>query len=239
MKIALLGYGKMGKVIEEIALNRSHEIVLKINNQNQDQLTIENLEQIDVAIDFSTPNSAKSNILIAIKSNTPIISGTTGWLEGYDEVSKLCIDKKSAFLYASNFSLGANLFFELNKTLAILMKNHKQYDVNITEIHHTQKLDTPSGTAISLAEQIISENDYQNGWTLDKDNSDQGIIIDAQRDKMTPGTHIINYKSEVDTISIKHEAHSRKGFALGAVIAAEWIQNKKGVFSMRDVLFRS
>jgi 4-hydroxy-tetrahydrodipicolinate reductase len=239
MKIALLGYGKMGKVIEEIALNRSHEIVLKINNQNQGQLTIENLEQIDVAIDFSTPNSAKSNILIAINSNTPIISGTTGWLESYDEVAKLCVDKKSAFLYASNFSLGVNLFFELNKTLAGLMKSHKQYNVNMTEIHHTQKLDTPSGTAISLAEQIISENDYQNGWTLDKDNSDQGIIIDAQRDKMTPGTHIINYKSEVDTISIKHEAHSRKGFALGAVIAAEWIQNKKGVFSMRDVLFSS
>jgi len=239
MKIALLGYGKMGKVIEEIALNRSHEIVLKINNQNQGQLTIENLEQIDVAIDFSTPNSAKSNILIAINSNTPIISGTTGWLESYDEVAKLCVDKKSAFLYASNFSLGVNLFFELNKTLAGLMKSHKQYNVNMTEIHHTQKLDTPSGTAISLAEQIISENDYQNGWTLDKDNSDQGIIIDAQRDKMTPGTHIINYKSEVDTISIKHEAHSRKGFALGAIIAAEWIQNKKGVFSMRDVLFSS
>ena len=232
MKIALLGYGKMGKVIEEIALNRNHEIVLKINNQNQDQLTIGNLEQVDVAIDFSTPNSAKSNILIAINSNT-------GWLESYDEVSKVCIDKKSAFLYASNFSLGVNLFFELNKTLAGLMKSQKQYDVNMTEIHHTQKLDAPSGTAISLAEQIISENDYQNGWTLDKFNSDQRIIIDAQRVKMTPGTHIINYKSEVDTISIKHEAHSRKGFALGAVIAAEWIQNKKGVFSMRDVLFHS
>ena len=239
MKIALLGYGKMGKVIEEIALNRSHEIVLIINNQNQDQLTIENLEQVDVAIDFSTPNSAKSNILLAINSNTPIISGTTGWLDSYDEVSNLCMDKKSAFLYASNFSLGVNLFFELNKTLAGLMKSHKQYDVNMTEIHHTQKLDSPSGTAISLAEQIISENDHQNGWTLDKVNSDQRIIIDAQRVKMTPGTHIINYKSEVDTISIKHEAHSRKGFALGAVIAAEWIQNKKGVFSMRDVLFQS
>jgi len=239
MKIALLGYGKMGKVIEEIALNRNHEIVLKINNQNQDQLTIENIEQVDVAIDFSTPNSAKSNILIAINSNTPIISGTTGWLESYDEVSKLCIDKKSALLYASNFSLGVNLFFELNKTLAGLMKSHKQYDVTITEIHHTQKLDAPSGTAISLAEQIISENENHNGWTLDKGNSDERIIIEAQRVKMTPGTHIINYKSEVDTISIKHEAHSRKGFALGAVIAAEWIQNKKGVFSMRDVLFSS
>ncbi len=239
MKIALLGYGKMGKVIEEIALNRSHEIVLKINNQNQDQLTIENLNQVDVAIEFSTPNSAKSNILLAINSNTPIICGTTGWLDSYDEVTKHCIDKKSAFLYASNFSLGVNLFFELNKTLAGLMKNHKQYDVNMTEIHHTQKLDSPSGTAISLAEQIISENDHQIGWTLDKTNSDKRIVIDAQRIKTTPGTHIINYKSEVDTISIKHEAHSRKGFALGAVIAAEWIQNKKGVFSMRDVLFSS
>lgn len=239
MKIALLGYGKMGKVIEEIALNRNHEIVLKINSQNQDQLTIENLNQVDVAIDFSTPNSAKSNILLAINSNTPVISGTTGWLESYNEVSNICIEKNSAFLYASNFSLGVNLFFELNKTLAGLMKNHKQYDVNMTEIHHTQKLDTPSGTAISLAEQIISENDHQNGWTLDKANSDQSIFIDAQRINMTPGTHIVNYKSDVDSISIKHEAHSRKGFALGAVIAAEWIQNKEGVFSMRNVLFSS
>ena len=239
MKIALLGYGKMGKVIEEIAIKRNHKIVLKINSQNQDQLNIENLKQVDIVIDFSSPYSAKSNILIAINSNTPVISGTTGWLESYDEVTSICINKNSAFLYASNFSLGVNLFFELNKTLAGLMKDYNQYNVNMTEIHHTQKLDTPSGTAISLAEQIISENNNHNNWTLDKTNSNQSIFIDAQRINMIPGTHIVNYKSDVDSISIKHEAYSRKGFALGAVIAAEWIQNKKGVFSMRDVLFNS
>ena len=239
MKIALLGYGKMGKVIEEIAIKRNHKIVLKINSQNQDQLNIENLKQVDIVIDFSSPYSAKSNILLAINSNTPVISGTTGWLESYDEVTSICINKNSAFLYASNFSLGVNLFFELNKTLAGLMKDYNQYNVNMTEIHHTQKLDTPSGTAISLAEQIISENNNHNNWTLDKTNSNQSIFIDAQRINMIPGTHIVNYKSEVDSISIKHEAYSRKGFALGAIIAAEWLQNKKGVFSMRDVLFNS
>lgn len=239
MKIALFGYGKMGKAIEEIALNRGHEIVLKISTQNQDQLTVENLDKADVAIDFSTPSAAMSNILIAIKSNTPIISGTTGWLDDYNQVSKYCIDKGSAFLYASNFSLGVNIFFELNKNLAQLMNTHQQYEIEITEIHHTEKIDSPSGTAISLAEQIISENDRKTCWALDKSNNEQQIIINAQREGMVPGTHIINYQSEIDTISIKHEAHSRKGFALGAVIAAEWIQNKKGVFSMRDVLFSS
>lgn len=239
MKIALLGYGKMGKAIEKIALERGHEIVLKIQKHNIDQLTEENLQNADVAIDFSIPKSAKSNILLAINAQTPIISGTTGWLDSYDEVTKHCIDHKSAFLYASNFSLGVNLFFELNKTLANLMNGHNQYDINMTEIHHTQKLDAPSGTAITLAEQIIAENNSKKQWSIHSSNSAQDLVIDAQREGKVPGTHIINYESEIDTISIKHEAHSREGFALGAVIAAEWIQNKKGVFSMKDVLFSS
>ena len=239
MKIAILGYGKMGKAIEKIALNRGHEIVLKIHRKNQDQLHIKNLSQADVVIDFSIPDSAKENILLAIDANTPIISGTTGWLDHYDEVSKYCTEKNSAFLYASNFSLGVNLFFELNKNLAKLMKTHQQYQIDMTEIHHTQKLDAPSGTAISLAEQIISENETKNKWTLDATNSDEQIIIDAQREGNVPGTHVVNYKSEIDSITIKHVAHSREGFAFGAVIAAEWIQNRKGIFSMHDVLFSS
>jgi len=239
MKIAILGYGKMGKAIEKIALSRGHEIVLKIHRENQEQLNIENLSRADVVIDFSIPNSAKKNILLAIDANTPIISGTTGWLDSYHEVAKYCTEKNSAFLYASNFSLGVNLFFELNNNLAKLMKTHQDYQIDITEIHHNQKLDAPSGTAISLAEQIISENNNKSDWTLDTTNSDKQIKIDAQREGNVPGTHVVNYKSEIDTISIKHEAHSREGFALGAVITAEWIENKKGVFSMHDVLFSS
>lgn len=239
MKIAILGYGKMGKAIENIALNRGHEIVLKISRKNQVQLNKNNLSKADVAIDFSIPDSAKENILLAIDAHTPIISGTTGWLDDYDEVSQYCTEKNSAFLYASNFSLGVNLFFELNKNLAKLMKSHQQYQIDMTEIHHNQKVDAPSGTAISLAEQIISENDNKSEWTLDTTNSDVQIQIKTQREGNVPGTHIVNYASEIDAITIKHEAHSRDGFALGAVIAAEWLQNKKGVFNMRDVLFSS
>ena len=239
MKIAILGYGKMGKAIEKIALSRGHQIVLKIHRENQEQLNIENLSRADVVIDFSIPDSAKKNILLAIDANTPIISGTTGWLDSYDEVAKYCTEKNSAFLYASNFSLGVNLFFELNKNLAKLMKAHQEYQIDMTEIHHNQKLDAPSGTAISLAEQIISENNNKSDWTLDTTNSDEQIKIDAQRAGNVPGTHVVNYRSEIDTISIKHEAHSREGFALGAVVAAEWIENKKGIFSMHDVLFSS
>ena len=239
MKIVILGYGKMGKAIEKIALNRGHDILLKIHRENQEQLNVKNLSRADVVIDFSIPNSAKENILMAINANTPIISGTTGWLDHYDEVSQYCTEKNSAFLYASNFSLGVNLFFELNKNLAKLMNTHQQYQIEMTEIHHTQKLDAPSGTAISLAEQIISENDKKNTWTLEPENSNEQIRIHAEREGNVPGTHIVNYESDIDTITIKHEAHSREGFAFGAVIAAEWIQNKKGVFSMHDVLFSS
>ena len=239
MKVAILGYGKMGQIIEKIAQERGHNIMLKINQHNLDQLNTENLKKADVVIDFSTPESAKTNIILSIDANKPIISGTTGWLDDYKEVKDYCIKNDGAFLYASNFSLGVNLFFELNKNLAKLMKKHQQYQINLTEIHHSEKLDAPSGTAISLAEQIISESDIKNKWTINSENSDEELKIDAQRKGNITGTHSVNYKSKTDSISIIHEAHSRDGFALGAVIAAEWIISKKGVFSMHDVLFSS
>ena len=239
MKVAILGFGKMGQIIEKIALERGHNILLKINQNNIDELNIENLKKADVVIDFSTPESAKSNIILSIDANKPIISGTTGWLNDYKEVKDYCIKNDGTFLYASNFSLGVNLFFELNKNLAKLMKKHQHYQINLTEIHHSEKLDAPSGTAISLAEQIISESNIKNKWTLNSENSDEELKIDAQRKGNITGTHSVNYKSETDSILIKHEAHSRDGFALGAIIAAEWIMSKKGIFSMYDVLFSS
>ena len=239
MKVAILGYGKMGQIIEKIALKRGHNILLKINLNNIDELNIENLKKVDVVIDFSTPESAKTNIILSIDANIPIISGTTGWLDDYKEVKDYCIKNNGTFLYASNFSLGVNLFFELNKNLAKLMKKHKQYQINLTEIHHSEKLDVPSGTAISLAEQIISESYIKNKWTVNPKNSDEELKIDAHREGNIIGTHTVNYKSKTDSISIIHDAYSRDGFAIGAVIAAEWIISKKGVFSMHDVLFSS
>lgn len=231
MKIALLGYGKMGKVIERIALERGHEIVLKKDETN----TYDGLETADVAIDFSVPTAAVDNITAAFNLNVPVVCGTTGWLERYDEVVNLCQEKKGAFLYGSNFSLGVNLFFELNAYLAQLMaKFSSVYKVSMEEIHHTQKLDSPSGTAISLAKGII-ENSAYTSWTEETAAENQ-IHIDAKRIENVPGTHSVYYSSEVDFIEIKHVAHNREGFALGAVLAAEWIQDKKGVFSMKDVL---
>lgn len=230
MNIALLGYGKMGKVIEGIAKERGHSIVLKITSKE----TSYSLSGVDVAIDFSTPNSAVNNIKQCLNNNIPVISGTTGWLDNYNDMVSLCNEKNGTFLYASNFSLGVNIFFELNKKLSLLMKELPQYKVTIEEIHHTQKLDAPSGTAISLANDIIDTSDYQN-WTMDTPKSKEIEII-AKRIENVPGTHEINYESKVDSIQIKHTAHSRDGFALGAVVAAEWIHDKKGVFTMKDVL---
>lgn len=230
MNIALLGYGKMGKAIETIALKRGHKIVLKVSRDTKAYA----LDNVDVAIDFSLPSSAFENISNCILQKTPVISGTTGWLEQYDDIVSLCNENNGTFLYASNFSLGVNIFFELNKTLAKLMKGLPQYNVNIEEIHHTQKLDAPSGTAITLAESIIKHSDYKN-WTLESPKPKE-IGILAKRIENVPGTHEINYESEVDSISIKHTAHSREGFALGAVIAAEWIHDKTGVYTMKDVL---
>ena len=230
MKIALLGYGKMGKVIERIALERGHEIVLKKNQNN----TFEGLLNTDVAIDFSVPDSAVENISECLNNAIPVISGTTGWLVDYPKMAQLCEAKNGSFIYASNFSLGVNVFFELNEYLAKMMANLKQYNVSMEEIHHTQKLDAPSGTAITLAEGVIKHTDYAN-WTLETPISNE-IHIEAKRIENVPGTHSIFYDSEVDQIEIKHTAHSREGFALGAVVAAEWLVGKKGIFNMKDVL---
>lgn len=230
MKIALLGYGKMGKVIEKIALERGHEIVLRKDSSD----TFEGITKADIAIDFSVPTSAVSHISECLNQNVPVISGTTGWLENYDEMVHLCQEKNGSFIYASNFSLGVNIFFELNNYLAKMMKNLKDYNVSMEEIHHTQKLDAPSGTAISLANGIIENTDYVN-WTLENPTDNQ-IYIDAKRIENIPGTHSVFYDSKVDQIEIKHTAHSREGFALGSVIAAEWLIGKKGVFTMKDVL---
>lgn len=230
MNIALLGYGKMGKIIEKVALERGHNIILKVSSATKDYT----LDHIDVAIDFSIPSSAVDNITKCLNQNIPIISGTTGWLDKYDDMVSLCSSKKGTFLYASNFSLGVNIFFELNNTLAKLLNDFQQYTVNIVETHHTQKLDAPSGTAISLAEGIIERTDYKN-WTLDAPKQNE-IGIFAERIENVPGTHEINYNSEVDSIQIKHTAHNRQGFAVGAVIAAEYVHDKKGIFTMKDVL---
>ncbi|MGV8945237.1 MAG: 4-hydroxy-tetrahydrodipicolinate reductase [Lutibacter sp.] len=231
MKIALLGYGKMGKTIEQIALQRGHEIVLKIdeNSSNYD------ITLADVAIDFSIPTAAFKNISTCLNNNVPVISGTTGWSNQFAEASDLCKQKNGAFIYASNFSLGVNIFFELNAYLAKMMRNLEQYSISIEEIHHTKKLDAPSGTAITLAEGIIKNSDKES-WALNVTNNKTEIPIIAKRIDEVPGTHTVEYKSAVDTLEIKHTAHSRDGFALGAVIAAEWLVGKKGVFTMKDVL---
>lgn len=230
MRIALLGYGKMGKTIEKIAQQRGHEVVLRINENIEDY----NITQADVAIDFSIPTAALNNIMTCCRNKIPVISGTTGWVKDYDKARQTCEEEDSAFLYASNFSIGVNLFFDLNEKLARLMNPFKEYSVEIEEIHHTQKLDAPSGTAITLAEQIIA-NSRMNSWQLDQAGENE-IPVFAKRIENVPGTHTISYNSTVDTIEIKHTAHSREGFALGAVIAAEWLKDKKGVYTMKDVL---
>lgn len=230
MKIALLGYGKMGQTIERIAIERGHEIVLKKDEFN----TYDGLSTADVAIDFSIPTVAVENISNCFHANVPVISGTTGWLAHYEEMVTLCESKKGAFISSSNFSLGVNIFFEINEYLAKIMSKFDSYKVEMEEIHHTQKLDAPSGTAISLAKGVIENSNYSN-WTLENPNPTE-IEIKSLRIEDVPGTHTVTYKSDVDAIEIKHTAHNRDGFALGAVIAAEWIFGKQGVFSMKDVL---
>lgn len=230
MKIALLGYGKMGKVIEQVALQRGHEIVLRKSIDN----SYDGLQNADVSIEFSAPEAAVANISESLNKGIPIVSGTTGWLEEYQKMTRLCNDKNTAFIYGSNFSLGVNLFFELNDYLAKMMANFTDYKVEMEEIHHTEKLDAPSGTAISLANSIINHTNYDN-WTLENPKANE-LKIEAKRIENVPGTHIVSYTTAIDTIEIKHTAHNRNGFALGAVIAAEWLIGKKGVFTMRDVL---
>ncbi|HMR16725.1 MAG TPA: 4-hydroxy-tetrahydrodipicolinate reductase [Mariniflexile sp.] len=231
MNIALLGYGKMGKTIEQIALKRGHKIVLTVDKDDEGY----DITKADVAIDFSIPMVAFQNISNCINNGVPVISGTTGWLEHFDKAVAMCHEKQGAFIYASNFSLGVNIFFELNKTLAKMMSALNQYHVSMEEIHHTQKLDAPSGTAISLANGIIANNNNYEAWKLDE-AAEKTIPITAKRIADVPGTHTVTYQSDVDTISIEHVAHTREGFALGAVIAAEWLVGKTGVFTMNDVL---
>jgi 4-hydroxy-tetrahydrodipicolinate reductase len=236
MKIALIGYGKMGKVIEEIALQKGHEVILKINSQNKDALTTENLQQADVAIEFTNPENALTNIYKCLDANIPLVCGSTGWLKHWSAVEEYCTEKKGTFLYASNFSIGVNIFFEVNKKLAALMSNQPAYDVTIEEIHHTEKKDAPSGTAITLAEQVIKELPRKTSWINEPSVNDEVLIIHSKRTDPAPGTHTVRYSSGVDDIEIIHTAHNRKGFAGGALLAAEFLREKKGIFFMKDVL---
>jgi len=229
MKIGIIGYGKMGKAVEKIAVQRGHSISFKTNNCN-----LNLIKDVDVTIEFSTPESAFTNIKNCLDSNVPVVTGTTGWLDDLEDIKKLCDKKNGSFLYASNFSLGANLFFELNKKLAHLMSDKNEYKTSIDETHHIHKVDKPSGTAITLADDIISNSRYKN-WKLDS-NSKDIININSNREKEINGVHKVVYSSENDIISIKHEALNRNGFALGAVISAEWLVNKKGCFSIIDML---
>ena len=236
MKIALIGYGKMGKEIEAAAILRGHSIVLKVDSKNASSYTDQELTMADIAIEFSQPAMAMDSILRCLSLDLPIVVGTTGWYEKLNDVKQLVLQKKQAFLYASNFSIGVNLFFELNKQLATLMKEQKEYSVGIQEIHHLQKLDSPSGTAITLAEDLLLQFPQKNNWANTKITEKETIGIESLRMEGVPGTHTIQYNSEIDSIEIKHTAHNRKGFALGSVIAAEWLNGKKGFYTMRDVL---
>jgi 4-hydroxy-tetrahydrodipicolinate reductase len=229
MKIGIIGYGKMGKAIEKIALTRGHSIEFKVNDCKTSLI-----KDVDIAIDFSTPESSFNNIYKCIESNTAVISGTTGWLDKLEQIKKICEEKNGSFLYASNFSLGANIFFELNKKLARIMSDNNTYKVSIDEMHHIHKLDKPSGTAITIAEDIIVNSKHKN-WQLNS-KTNAGINIKSIREKEINGIHEVKYKSDNDLISIKHEAFSRDGFALGAIIAAEWLVNKKGFYTVSDML---
>ncbi|WP_027377466.1 4-hydroxy-tetrahydrodipicolinate reductase [Kaistella palustris] len=232
MKIALVGYGKMGKIIEQIAIDRGHEIVARLNETP----TTATLNNPDVAIEFSNPEVAFNNIKLCLENQIPVICGTTGWLAKKANIEKIATENNTAFLYGSNFSLGVNLFFALNEQLAQLMRKFSGYLVQLEEVHHTQKKDAPSGTAISLAEGIIKNDDRFDAWKLEQTSGNQ-LGIFAVREDEVPGTHRVSYKSEVDEIEISHTAFNRNGFAMGAVVAAEWIRGKKGNFSMKDVLF--
>ena len=235
MNIALFGYGKMGKEIEAIALKRNHNIVLKINKDNVSTISESDLKKADVIIEFSTPHAVLENIKKCINAQVPVVVGTTGWYDKFEEIKNMCFEKNGGLFHATNFSLGVNLFFKVNTYLAELMNKYTDYDVSMEEIHHIHKLDKPSGTAITLAEQIIKKIDRKTNWSIDS-NSPETLFIKDIREGEVPGTHIIKYSSEVDDIEIMHKAHNRKGFALGAVIAAEFLNGKKGIYTMSDII---
>jgi 4-hydroxy-tetrahydrodipicolinate reductase len=236
MNIALIGYGKMGKAIEEIALKKGHLVVLKIDDQNLNDLTKANLQKADVAIEFTGPQSAIQNILLCFEAGVPVVCGTTGWISQLEMVKDKCKEFNGTFLYASNFSIGVNIFFELNKRLANLMGSHTDYNVTMEEIHHTEKKDAPSGTTITLAEEIIKASSQKNKWVNTHSDKPEELSITSKRIDPAAGTHSVKYSSEVDDIEIIHTAHNRKGFASGALLAAEFIVGKKGIFSMKEVL---
>ncbi len=242
MKLAILGYGKMGRIIEQFAIERGHEIVLKVNADNLADLSIANLKNAEVAIDFSTPESVLRNIGICFDAGVAIVVGTTGWYGRLQEIKNQCLEGNNTLLYGSNFSIGVNVFLHVNKILAQMMNKYGQYEVQVEEIHHTEKLDSPSGTAMSIAEGILERLDRKNEWVNELVGSDTELItkpdqllIESHRIKEVPGTHTVIYSSEVDEIEFKHKAHSRAGFALGAVMAAEWLHDKTGFFNITDM----
>jgi 4-hydroxy-tetrahydrodipicolinate reductase len=236
IKIALIGYGKMGKAIEAIALERGHEIVLKIDVNNAADLTAANLQEADAAIEFTGPHSAFNNVMKCLEYGVPLVCGSTGWLDKLEEAKAYCRQQNGCFLYASNFSVGVNIFFEINKRLAELMKPHTGYNVSMEEIHHTQKKDAPSGTAVTLAEQVLANIDRKDKWVNDETTDPRALSIISKRIDPAPGTHTVTYHSAVDTIGIVHTAHNRTGFATGAILAAEFVKGKNGIFSMKEVL---
>lgn len=242
MKIVILGYGKMGQLIEKFALKRGHEIALIVDADNRDSISAEDLAKADIAIDFSTPDAALSNISLCFEANLPIVVGTTGWYEHLQEVKETCLELNQSLLYGSNFSIGVNIFFHINRLLAKAVNPYKQYDVQVEEIHHTQKLDSPSGTAITIAEGIIDNHDVKKDWVNQLVGTDQEVVnkpnellIESLRIEDVPGTHTVLYSSEVDQIEFKHTAHNREGFALGAVVAAEWLFGKKGFYQVTEI----
>ncbi len=236
MKIALIGYGKMGKAIEEIALSKGHEIVLKIDVQNNHEFTKEHIQKADVAIEFTGPHSAFENVKKCIELGIPVVSGSTGWLDQWSEIEAACKAHNGCVVYSSNYSIGVNLFFELNKQLAKLMEPYLDYDVSMVELHHTEKKDAPSGTAISLAEQVLSCSSRKKQWVKNPSTNPSDLVITSERIDPAPGTHTVTYSSPIDNIEITHTAHTRKGFASGAVLAAEFASKKSGIFTMKDVL---
>ncbi len=236
LNILLIGYGRMGHEIKQVAEERKHNVFLTIDKNNQEDFNKENLKKADVALEFSVPDAAYDNLMKCMEHNVPVVSGTTGWLEKFYDIRKYCLENNGAFFYASNFSIGVNLFFKVNQHLAKLMNNYSNYDVSIEETHHKHKLDAPSGTAVTIAESIIKEMNRKNKWKEETADSDETIPVKSIRKDEIPGIHKVAYDSEFDNIEIKHSAKSRKGFALGAVLAAEYIYNKSGIFSMDDLL---
>jgi 4-hydroxy-tetrahydrodipicolinate reductase len=236
MNIALIGYGRMGHEIESIAIKRGHSIKLIVDQYNEDDLNSVNLKGIDVAIEFSSPDAAINNIMKCLNEKVPVVCGTTGWLQDYNKAAEACIGNNTAFIHSSNFSIGVNLLFRLNTELAKQMERYRDYNVSIEEIHHMKKLDAPSGTAITIAEGIIGQHSGYKKWCFENDKTEKCVPILSVREGLIPGTHTVTWDSEIDTISLKHEAKNRKGLALGAVVAAEFIYSRKGVFTMKEVM---